>query len=66
MILQFKQSGVNLEDDKLSEYKKLTKEINELTSEYSVNMNTASEILVLDEQGAEGLSENFKNNDSSF
>jgi thimet oligopeptidase len=61
MILQFKQSGVNLEDDKLSKYKKLTKEINQLTSEYSVNMNTANEVLLLDEQGAEGFSENFKN-----
>lgn len=61
MILAFKQSGVNLEEEKLSEYMKLTKEINQLTSEYSVNMNTSNEVLLLDEKGVEGLPENFKN-----
>ena len=61
LILHFTQSGVNLDGEKLAEYEKLTKEIGLLTSEYSNNMNSASETVVVDEKGAEGLPENFKN-----
>ena len=56
----FKQSGVNLSTDDLELFKKLNEEINELTSQYSTNMNTANLVLNLDENGAEGLPENFK------
>jgi len=61
LILSFEQSGVNLEADKREQYLKLTKEISQHTSEYSNNMNSAAEVLVLDEAGANGLPENFKN-----
>ena len=61
LILSFTQSGVNLNEEKLAQFEKLTKELGELTSEYSNNMNSSAEVLVLDEKGAEGLPENFKN-----
>lgn len=60
-ILNFKQSGVNLDDDKRAQFIALSKEISELSSDYSTNMNSSNEILVLDENGAKGLSENLKN-----
>ncbi len=60
LILSFKQSGVNLEGDKLANYIKLTKEISEHTSDYSNNMNSDNQMVVLDEEGAKGLPENFK------
>lgn len=56
----FEQSGVNLTDDKLSQVKVLKAEISELTSQYSTNMNTANLVLTLDEAGAKGLPESFK------
>jgi thimet oligopeptidase len=56
----FKNSGVNLDVEDLEEFKKLNEEVNELTSQYSTNMNTANLVLVLDEKGAEGLPENFR------
>jgi len=56
----FDLSGVNLEEASLEKYKKLNEEINDLTSQYSTNMNTANLVLTLDEAGAEGLPENFK------
>ena len=59
-IVGFKQSGVNLEAENLEKYKKLNEEINELTSQYSTNMNTANLVLTLDENGAEGLPVSFK------
>ncbi|MEO9853750.1 MAG: M3 family metallopeptidase [Reichenbachiella sp.] len=55
-----RRSGVNLDEDQLIEYKRLTQKINDLTSRYSNNMNTSNELLELDEAGAEGLPENFK------
>ncbi|MCF6132511.1 M3 family metallopeptidase [Flavobacterium wongokense] len=62
MILGFELSGVNLSEDKLSQYKTLSKEINELSTNYSNNMNSAKDILTLDNKGAEGLPEDFKAN----
>ncbi|MCB0383219.1 MAG: Zn-dependent oligopeptidase [Psychroserpens sp.] len=56
----FKQSGVNLPEDKLEAFKTLKAEITDLTSQYSTNMNTANLVLTLDEAGAEGLPESFK------
>ncbi|MDU8886395.1 M3 family metallopeptidase [Yeosuana sp. MJ-SS3] len=56
----FELSGVNLDEESLKKFKKLNEEINELTSQYSTNMNTANLLLALDEAGAEGLPENFK------
>lgn len=61
LIFRFEQSGVNLTGEKLNEFKKLTKEINQLSSEYSDNMNASNDVLILDENGIIGLPENFKN-----
>ncbi|MBW6535791.1 MAG: Zn-dependent oligopeptidase [Mariniphaga sp.] len=61
LIFRFEQSGVNLTEEKLREFKKLTKEINQLSSEYSDNMNAFYDVLILDENGIVGLPENFKN-----
>ena len=62
MIEGFERSGVNLTANQLAKYKKLTKEIGELSSSYSNNMNSSKEILTLDEKGADGLPESFKAN----
>ncbi|MFK7781380.1 M3 family metallopeptidase [Psychroserpens sp.] len=56
----FEQSGVNLSEDKLVEFKNLKAEITDLTSQYSTNMNTANSILTIDEAGAKGLPESLK------
>ena len=60
VIEGFEQSGVGLDPEPLARYQQLTKEVKELTSKYSINMNTANAALTLDEEGAEGLPENFK------
>lgn len=56
----FEHAGVNLTPDRLATFKKLKAEINDLTSAYSINMNTADEKLILNEESAAGLPENFK------
>lgn len=60
VIKGFEQSGVNLEDSKLKQFKTLKAEISDLTSQYSINMNTADAILKIDDAGAEGIPESFK------
>ncbi|WP_033960512.1 M3 family metallopeptidase [Psychroserpens jangbogonensis] len=60
IIDNFKQSGINLADDKLDKVKTLKAEISDLTSQYSINMNTANSVLTLDEAGADGLPESLK------
>ena len=60
VIQSFQHAGVNLEADTLAKFKKLKAEINDLSSQYSINMNTANDVLRLDEEGAEGLPDNFK------
>ncbi|WP_460218501.1 M3 family metallopeptidase [Psychroserpens sp. MEBiC05023] len=60
IIDNFKQSGVNLPESKLEEFKTLKAEISELTSEYSTNMNTANAVLTIDEAGAKGLPKSLK------
>jgi thimet oligopeptidase len=62
MILGFELSGVNLSEEKLKKYKILVKEISELSTDYSNNMNSAKDILKLDAKGAKGLPEDFKAN----
>lgn len=56
----FEESGVNLSSDNLDKYKNLTQEISALTSQYSTNMNSANLSVIVDENGASGLPENFK------
>lgn len=60
VIDNFKQSGVNLNDADLKQFKTLKAEISDLTTQYSTNMNTADLVLSLDKKGADGLPENFK------
>ncbi len=60
MILGFERSGVNLSADKLQRFQDLMREITELSSAYSKNMNQWKDVLVLDETTAAGLPENFK------
>jgi thimet oligopeptidase len=62
MILNFEQSGVNLNEQQLVKFKLLVKEINQLSSDYSSNMNSSNEVLTLDENGVSGLPEDFKTN----
>ena len=62
MILGFERSGVNLNAVQVAKFKTLTKEISELSTSYSKNMNSSNEILTLDEIGVKGLPEDFKNN----
>ena len=51
---------MNLDPDKLAKFKELKSEISDLSSQYSINMNTANEVLKLDEADADGLPENFR------
>lgn len=60
MIRDFERSGVNLDNEKLLKFKTLTSEINQLSSQYTDNMNASNEILAIDEKGATGLPEQFK------
>lgn len=60
MILGFRRTGVNLNDAQLDIFKRLDKEISQLSSAYSENMNTSRDILTLDEEGAKGLPDAFK------
>ena len=62
MIDGFERSGVNLNAKQLIKYKSLTKEISELSTSYSGNMNSSNEVLTLDEKGTDGLPESFKSN----
>ncbi len=57
----YNQSGVNLSAPDLESYKRLSAEINDLSAQFSTNMNTAKEFIVLSEQEADGLPVNFKN-----
>jgi thimet oligopeptidase len=59
-ILSFERSGVNLGEKQLLKFKKLTKEISQLSSQYSDNMNGYNENLTLDEKMTKGLPEDFK------
>jgi len=60
VMKSFEHAGVNLDPEPLKRFKKLTAEITDLSAQYSINMNTANEVLVLDEASAAGLPDNFK------
>lgn len=60
VLKSFEESGVNLNEDDLKKYKKLNEEVNELTSQYSINMNTANLVVKTDKNGMLGLSDTFK------
>ena len=61
VILHFQHAGVDLDAERLEKFKKLKAEISDLSSQYSINMNTANEILEISEAEAEGIPENFLN-----
>lgn len=61
LIANFEHSGVNLSPEKLAKLKALNAQELALTSQYSLNMNSSNRIIEIDESGAEGLPENFKN-----
>ncbi len=60
MMDTFERSGVNLDGEKIEKFKQLTKEISELSTTYSDNMNSSDELLILDEKAVAGLPEDFK------
>ncbi len=60
VIQSFEHSGVNLAPELLDQFRALKDEISDLSSQYSLHMNDAGEVLELDESGAEGLSDIFK------
>lgn len=60
VMKSFEHAGVNLDPERLKRFKELTAEITDLSAQYSINMNTANEVLVLDEASAAGLPDNFK------
>lgn len=60
LIIDFDQSGVSLSDERLDKMKQLNKEINELTSQFTNNLNSHSDVLRTNEDGMKGLSDTFK------
>jgi thimet oligopeptidase len=60
MMRDFEHAGARLDPEPHRHFKELKAEITRLSSDYSTNMNTANEILVLDAAGAEGLPDNFR------
>jgi Zn-dependent oligopeptidase len=60
LMRDFEHAGAKLEAEPQKRFKELKAEISRLSSDYSTNMNTANEVLVLDERGAEGLPLNFR------
>ena len=61
VLTTFEQSGVGLAPESLEQFQQLTKEVEALTSQYSINMNTNNATIILDDEGALGLPENLKN-----
>jgi Zn-dependent oligopeptidase len=60
LIKWFEHAGAKLDPESLERFKELKAEINGLSAKYSTNMNSANEVLELDERGAAGLTENFR------
>ena len=60
LIRDMRHTGVDLEPEALARFKALVEEINDLSSQYSTNMNTDTSVLALDEIGAAGLPQNFR------
>jgi Zn-dependent oligopeptidase len=60
LLAEMRHTGVNLAPESLERFKTLTREINDLSAEYSRNMNTDIATLTLDKAGAEGLPDTFR------
>ena len=70
VIISFEHSGVNLEAEALEQFRALKSEINDLSSQYSINMNTANAMLIVDQEEAsgipQGLLEGYKKDDGTY
>ena len=60
LVKSMQHSGVNLNPESLERYKALNLELNDLTTQYSMNMNSDESVVVVDEAGARGLPDTFK------
>ncbi len=59
-IKDMRHTGVNLAPADLEKFVALKEDINDLTTQYSTNMNSDTSVLTLDEDGAAGLPQSFK------
>jgi Zn-dependent oligopeptidase len=57
LLLAMQQTGVDLSPEDQERFKALNREITDLTSQYSTNMNTHGLVLELDAEGANGIPE---------
>jgi thimet oligopeptidase len=60
LVKSMQHNGVNLDPESLERYKALIQELNDLTTQYSMNMNSDESVVVVDEAGATGLPDTFK------
>ena len=60
LMRNMRHTGVDLAPDALARFIALNEEINDLTTQYSSNMNSDASTLLLDEAGVRGLPDNFK------
>jgi len=60
LVISMRHNGVNLDPELLDRFKALNLELNDLTTQYSMNMNSDESMLVVDEDGAKGLPDTFK------
>ena len=60
LIRDMRHTGVDLEPEALARYKALVEQINDLSSQYSTNMNSDTSVLALDEIAAAGLPQSFR------
>ena len=60
LLKSMRHTGVDLEPEELARFKALNKELEDLSTQYSMNMNGDTSLLRIDEAGAKGLPELFK------
>jgi len=60
LIISMRHNGVDLDPELLDRFKALNLELNDLTTQYSMNMNSDESMVVVDEDGAKGLPDTFK------
>ena len=57
LLKSMRHTGVDLEPEELARFKALNKELEDLSTQYSMNMNGDTSLLRIDEAGAKGLPE---------
>ena len=60
LVKSMRHTGVDLEPEQLERFKALNKKLEDLSTQYSMNMNSDRSMLRIDEAGARGLPELFK------